>query len=172
MPLPSSWVVVVVGRYHYSTHQNHLWSCMSVPPSEGIELLLIYTHKLVLTSRTCTTKNSIGTKVRLGVIQYSRIKNSCTQLKTTRIHDSKFQTNAKVWSNLITNLESKVKVIRCGRILVRGSYSGGGEQKFPTQTRESQNFLKFHQQLSGITMHTFGIQRLPRKTAGQRLTKQ
>jgi hypothetical protein len=40
MHLPSSWVVVVVSRYHYSTHQNHLGSCMSVPPSEIIELPL------------------------------------------------------------------------------------------------------------------------------------
>jgi hypothetical protein len=40
-----------------------------------------------------------------------------------------------------------------------GSYSGGGEQKFPTQTPESQNVPTFHQQLSGIIMHTFGIQK-------------
>jgi hypothetical protein len=43
MPLPSSWVVVVVRRYHYSTHQNQPGSYMSVPPSERIDLLL-YTH--------------------------------------------------------------------------------------------------------------------------------
>jgi hypothetical protein len=42
--------------------------------------------------------------------------------------------------------------------LVRGSYSGDREQKFPTQIPKSQNFPKFHQQLSGIIMHTFGIQ--------------
>jgi hypothetical protein len=40
-----------------------------------------------------------------------------------------------------------------------GSYSGDGEQKFPTQTPMSQKSPKFHQQLSGIIMHTFGIQR-------------
>jgi hypothetical protein len=42
--------------------------------------------------------------------------------------------------------------------LVRGSYSSGGEQKFPTQTPESQKFAKFHQQLSDIIVHIFGIQ--------------
>jgi hypothetical protein len=55
---------------------------------------------------------------------------SCAQLKTARIHGSSVQTNAGVWSNLIFNLESKAKVITCGRIRT-GSYSGGGEQKFP-----------------------------------------
>jgi hypothetical protein len=36
------------------------------------------------------------------------------------IHDSKLQTNAKVWSNLIFNLESKAKIITCGRIWYGG----------------------------------------------------
>jgi hypothetical protein len=55
---------------------------------------------------------------------------SCAQLKTTRIHDSSLQTNAGVWSNLISNLESTAKVNTCGEF-GRGSYSGGEEQKFP-----------------------------------------
>jgi hypothetical protein len=39
------------------------------------------------------------------------------------------------------------------------SYSGGGEQKFPLKHQGPKNFPKFHQQLSGIIMHTFGTQR-------------
>jgi hypothetical protein len=76
------------------------------------------------------TKNSIGTKVRLGQRKILELRTSCAQLKTTRIHDSNVHTNAKVWSNLLSNLESKAKVITCGRIRTV-SYSGGGEQKFP-----------------------------------------
>jgi hypothetical protein len=82
----------------------------------------------------------------------------CAQLKTTRIHDSKLQTNAKVWSNLISNLESKAKAITLGRIGYGVQFWWWG-QKFPTQTPESQNFPNFHQQPSGIIMHTFDIQR-------------
>jgi hypothetical protein len=87
-------------------------------------------------------KNSIGTKLRLGQRKIPGLIISCTQLKTTRIHDSKLQTNAGVWSNLIFNLESKAKVITCGEFGT-GSYPGGGEQKFPTQTPESRNFPNF-----------------------------
>jgi hypothetical protein len=76
-------------------------------------------------------KNSIGTKVRLGQRKILGLIISCAQLKTTRVHDSSLQTNAGVWSNLIFNLESKAKVNTCGEFGTRGSYSGGGEQKFP-----------------------------------------
>jgi hypothetical protein len=55
-------------------------------------------------------------KVRLRQRNNLELRISGTQLKITRIHDSKFQTNAKVWSNLISNLESKAKIIMCGRI--------------------------------------------------------
>jgi hypothetical protein len=130
MPLPSSWVVVVVRHYHYSTHQNQLGSCMSVSSSERIELSLnthpqacshkqnIYDEKLNWNKSSTWASNSLELRI------------SCAQLKTTRIHGSSVQTNAGVWSNLIFNLESKAKVITCGRIRT-GSYSGGGEQKFP-----------------------------------------
>jgi hypothetical protein len=37
------------------------------------------------------------------------------QLKTARIHDSNMHYHAKVWSNLISNLESKAKVITFGK---------------------------------------------------------
>jgi hypothetical protein len=45
---------------------------------------------------------------------------SCAQLKTVKIHDSNVHTNAKVSSNLISNLESKAKVITFGRIWYGG----------------------------------------------------
>jgi hypothetical protein len=118
----------------------------------------MHIHKLVLTRRTCTAKNSIGTKVRLGQRNSLELRILCSQLKTTRIHDSNVHYNVKVSSHWISKLESKATVITLGRIWYGGSYSGGGEQKFPTQTPESQNFPKFHQQLSGLIMHTFGIQ--------------
>jgi hypothetical protein len=40
-----------------------------------------------------------------------------------------------------------------------GSYSGGGETKIPNPTTRVPKFPKIHQQLNGIIMHTFGIQR-------------
>jgi hypothetical protein len=45
---------------------------------------------------------------------------SCAELKTTRIHDSNVHTDAKVWSNLISNLEPKANVITFGRIWYGG----------------------------------------------------
>jgi hypothetical protein len=97
-------------------------------------------------------------KVRPRQRNILELRSLCAQLKITRIHDSQFQTNAKVWSNLISNLESKVKVITCGRIRYGGSYSGGEDKNSHSNTRVPK-FPKFHQQLSGIIMHTFGIQR-------------
>jgi hypothetical protein len=81
-------------------------------------------------------------KVRLRQRKIPRLRISCARLKTTRIHDSKLQTKAGVWSNLVFNSESKAKFITCGKIWY-GSYSGGGEQNVPTQTPRSQNFPKF-----------------------------
>jgi hypothetical protein len=59
-------------------------------------------------------------KVDSGNCKILELRISCAQLKITRIHDSKFPTNAKVWSNSISNLESKAKVITCGRIWYGG----------------------------------------------------
>jgi hypothetical protein len=102
----------------------------------------MHIHKLVLTRRTCTTKNSIGTKVRLGQRKIPRLRISCTQLKTMRIHDSKLQTNAEVWSNLIFNLESKAKVITCGRIWYGGHILAVGNKNSHSNTRVPK-FSKF-----------------------------
>jgi hypothetical protein len=158
MPLPSFCVVVVVRCYHYLTHQNQPGSCMSVPPSERIELPLnthsyacfhkqnMYDEKLNWNKSSTWASNSLELRI------------SCAQLKIMRIHDSKFQTNAKVWSNLISNLESKAKAITCGEFGTGVIFWRWGT-KIPTQTPESRNFPNFHQQLSGIIMHTFGIQR-------------
>jgi hypothetical protein len=67
MPLQSSWVVVVVvSHYHYSTHQNHLGSCMSVPPSERIELLLIHIRKLVPQAEHVQRKTELEQKFNSG----------------------------------------------------------------------------------------------------------
>jgi hypothetical protein len=75
-----------------------------------------------------------------------------------RIHDSKLKTNAEVWSNLIFNLESKAKVITCGRIWYGGHILAVGNKNSHSNTRVPK-FSNFHQQLIGIIMHTFGIQR-------------
>jgi hypothetical protein len=81
------------------------------------------------------TKTQLEQKFDSGNRNILELRISCAQVKITRIHDSKFQTNAKVWSNLISNLESKAKVIMYERIWYGGSYPGGGEQKFPTQNQ-------------------------------------
>jgi hypothetical protein len=144
MPLPSSWVVVVVRRYHYSTHQNQPGSCMSVPPSERIELPL-YTH-----SYACFHKQNMydeklnWNKVRLRQRKILRLRFSCAQLNTTRIHDSSLQTDAGVWSNLISNLESTAKVNTCGEF-GRGVIFWRWGTKIPTQHQSPKNFRKFHQ---------------------------
>jgi hypothetical protein len=79
---------------------------------------------------------------------------SSAQLKTTRIHDSKFQTNANVWNNLISNLQSKAKVITCGRIWYGGlilaarnksSHSNTRVSKF-SQISPTTQWQKFHLQ--------------------------
>jgi hypothetical protein len=97
-------------------------------------------------------------EVRLRQRDILELRIPCAQLKITRIHDSKFQTNAKVWSNLISNLESTAKVIKCGEFGTRGHILAVGN-KNSHSTPESQNFPNFHQKLSDIIMHTFGIQR-------------
>jgi hypothetical protein len=66
------------------------------------------------------TKTQPEQKLDSGNRNILELRISCAQLKITRIHDSEFQTNAKVWSNLISNLESKAKVIMCGRIWYGG----------------------------------------------------
>jgi hypothetical protein len=120
MPLPSSWVVVVIRRYHYSTHQNQPGSYMSVPLSERIELPL-YTH-----SYACFHKQNMydeklnWNKSSTRATQDFRTKDFMCSAQDHEDHDSKFQTNAKVWNNLISNLESKAKVITCGRIWYGG----------------------------------------------------
>jgi hypothetical protein len=112
----------------------------------------IHIRKLVLTSRTCTTKNSIGTKVRLKQRHILELRISCAQLKTMRIHDSKVHYNAKVSSHWISILESKalsrVEEFGTGVLFWRWG------TKIPTQTPGSQNFPNFHQQLRGIIMHS------------------
>jgi hypothetical protein len=85
------------------------------------------------------TKTQLEQKFDSGNRNILELRISCAQLKITRIHDSKFQTNAKVWSNLISNLESKAKVSRVEEFGT-GSYSGDREQKFPTQTTRSKKF--------------------------------
>jgi hypothetical protein len=52
-----------------------------------------------------------------------------------RIHDSKWQTIADVWSNLIFNLESKAKVITCGRIWYGGHILAVGNKNSRSNTR-------------------------------------
>jgi hypothetical protein len=74
-------------------------------------------------------KNSIGTNVRL------RLRISCAQLKTTRIHDSSLQPNAGVWSNLIFNLESKAEVITCGEFGTGGHILAVGNKNSHSNTR-------------------------------------
>jgi hypothetical protein len=74
-----------------------------------------------------------------------------------RIHDSKVHYNAKVSSHWISILESKalsrVKEFGTGVLFWRWG------TKISTQTPGSQDFPKFLQKLSGLIMHTFGIQR-------------
>jgi hypothetical protein len=83
---------------------------------------------------------------------------SCAQLKTERIHDSNVHTNANVWSNLISNLESKAKVITFGRIWYGGLILVVVNKNSNSNTRVPK-IPKFHQHLSDINMHLFGIQR-------------
>jgi hypothetical protein len=83
---------------------------------------------------------------------------SCAQLKTTRIHDSNVHTNAKVWSNLISNLESKAKVITFGRIWYGGLILAV-VNKIPNSNTRVPKIPKFHQKLNDIVVHIFGIQR-------------
>jgi hypothetical protein len=114
MPLPSSWVVVVVRRYHYSTHQNQPGGCMSVPPSERIELPL-YTH-----SYACFHKQNMYDEKLNWNKGSTRATQHALSSRLRVFMTSKFRTKAKVWNNLISNLESKAKVITCGRIWYGG----------------------------------------------------
>jgi hypothetical protein len=82
----------------------------------------------------------------------------CAQPKTTRIHDSNVQTNAKVWSNLISNMELKAKVITCGEFGMGVLFWRWGT-KIPNSNTRVPKIPKFLQQLSVLIMHTFGIQR-------------
>jgi hypothetical protein len=66
------------------------------------------------------TKTQPEQKFDSGNRKIPGLRISCAQHKAIRIHDSKLQTNAKVWSNLISNLESKAKAITLGRIWYRG----------------------------------------------------
>jgi hypothetical protein len=140
MPLPSSWVVVVVRRSYYSTHQNHLGSCMSVPPSERIELALNTHSYACFHKQNMYDENSIGTKVQLGQRKILGLRISCAQLKTTRIHDSSLQTDAGVWSNLIFNLESTAKANTCGEFGTGGHILAVGNKNPQLQTPEFQKF--------------------------------
>jgi hypothetical protein len=112
----------------------------------------------------------------------------CTQRKTTRIHDSNVHTNAKVWSNLISNLESKAKVITCGEFGTGGHILAVGNKNSHSNTRVPK-FSKFspatqwhnyaHFWYSKVDLDWIGTcskncifrGRLPQKTAEQRLTK-
>jgi hypothetical protein len=89
-------------------------------------------------------KTQLEPKVGLRQRNILELRMWCAQPKTTRIHDSNVHTNAKIWSNLISNLELKAKVITCGRIWYEGLILAVGEQKFPTQPPESQNFPNFY----------------------------
>jgi hypothetical protein len=65
-------------------------------------------------------KTQLEPKFDSGNASFPGLRISCAQLKTMRIHDSKLQTMAGVWSKLLSNLESKANVITCGRIWYRG----------------------------------------------------
>jgi hypothetical protein len=81
----------------------------------------------------------------------------CAQPKTTRIHDSKVHYNVKDSSHWISKLESKDNVIMVGRIWFEGHILVVVNKNSQFNTRVPK-IPKFHQQLSDIIMHTFGIQ--------------
>jgi hypothetical protein len=123
-------------------------------------------------------KNSIGTKVRLGQRNILEIRISCAQLKTTRIHDSKVHYKAKVSSHWISKLESKAKVITLGRIWYGDPILAVGNKNSQiSQATQWPNYAHFWYSKVGLdwigtcSKNYIFRGRLPRKTAGQRLTK-
>jgi hypothetical protein len=89
------------------------------------------------------TKTQLEQKFDLGNHNILELRISCAQLKITRIHDSKFKTNAKVWSNLISNLESKAKVITCGGIWYGGLILAVGNKNSQLKHQSPKIFPNF-----------------------------
>jgi hypothetical protein len=88
-------------------------------------------------------KTRLEQKFDSGQHNILKLRILCTQLKTTRIHDSKFQTNAGVWSTLISNLGSKAKVITCGRIWYGGLILAMGNKNSQLKHQSPKIFPNF-----------------------------
>jgi hypothetical protein len=88
-------------------------------------------------------ENPTGQKFDSGNRNILELRISCAKLKITRIYDSKFQTNAKVWSNLISNLESQAKVVTCGRIWYGGLILAVGNKNSQFQHQSPKIFPNF-----------------------------